>query len=109
MKTRLCYSEKKATFEVIILEKRLLDALFLTIRNSRKIQSSVKDEAMVDARGCNSSPVSLLWLQHGEILRLITSVRFSPLPSYATRQCEKPLMVGRQRESDPTLFLCHRS
>lgn len=85
-------------------EKRLLDALFLTVWNSRKIRSRVKDEATVDARGCNTSSVSLMDLKHSEILRLITSVRVSPLPSYSTRQCEKPQAVGRQRESDPTLF-----
>ena len=98
-------SENKPKFTTIKIEKRLLSALFLTGWNSRKIQSRIKDKAMVDARGWNSSPVSLLYFQHSEILRLITSVRVSPLPSYSTRQCEKPQAVGRQRESDPTLSL----
>ena len=80
----LSYSEKKATFTKENLEKRLLDALFLTIWNSRKIQCRVRDEATVNAS--------------------YLSVRLSPLPSYSTWQCEKPQVVGRRRESEPTLF-----
>ena len=76
-------SEKIATFTIENIVKRLHDALFLTVWNSRKIQSRVKDGATVNAS--------------------LISVRFSPLPSYSTWQCEKPQTVGRRCESDPTL------
>ena len=87
MKQYLSLSEKLVTFTAEKSVKRLLDALFLTVWNSRKIQSRVKDGATGNAS--------------------YISVRFSPLPSYSTWQCEKPQTVGRRRESDPTLsFLC---
>ena len=90
-------------------EKRLLSALFLTVWNSRNIQSRVKDEATVGARGCYASPTFAYVYFRGEIERLISSVWVSPLLFHVDRQCEKPLMVGRQRESDPTLFLCAKT
>lgn len=62
--------------------KRLLNVLFLTVGNSRKIQSNVKDEATVDAH------------LHAWV---------SPLSSYVAWQCEKPPTIGQQRELDPTL------
>ena len=105
MKQSLSLSRKITNFESNILEKRLLDAWFLTVWNSRKIQSRVKDRAVVDARGCYASPYFACLETNGEILRLISSVRVSPLPSYSTRQSEKPQAVGRWRESDPTLSL----
>ena len=65
--------------------KRLLDVLFLTVRNSRKISAKFKDEAAVDA-------TRIAWV--------------SPLLSVLCRQCEKPLTVGPQRDRIPTLSLC---
>ena len=89
-----------------INKKRLHDALFLTIWNSRKISTKVRDNATVDARGRYASPCFVASQLFGGILRLILSVRVSPLPSYLGGQCEKPQVVGRQRVSDPTLSFC---
>lgn len=79
----LLLSKIIATFTIENIIKRLHDALFLTVWNSRKIQIMVKDGATVNAS--------------------YIGVRFSPLPSYHDGQCEKPQTVGRRRESDPTL------
>ena len=83
MNQYLSLSKIITTFTIEKIVKRLHDVLFLTVWNSRKIQSRVKDRATVNAS--------------------YISVRFSPLPSCSTWQCEKPQTVGRRRESDPTL------
>lgn len=94
-----------ANFTTENFEKRLLNVLFLTTGNSRKISISVKERATVDARGCIASliPVCLFGRTSGKDSRLIPGVWVSPLLSYADGQCEKPPVVGQQRESDPTL------
>ena len=89
--------------------KRLLIVSFLTAWNSRKIQCNVKDEATVDVQEmCFVSPMSLFRFERtGHVMiRLISSVWVYPLLSFVTRQCEKPQVVGRRRESDPTLSFC---
>ncbi|MCH5318764.1 MAG: hypothetical protein J1E38_03535 [Paramuribaculum sp.] len=65
--------------------KRLLDVLFLTVRNSRKIQIRIRNRAAVDAS-------RIAWV--------------SPLLFYPYRQCEKPLTVGQRHVRIPTLSLC---
>ena len=79
----LSYSEKKATFTIENIVKRSLDALFLIVRNSRKISSKIRDIAAVNA-------LVYAWA--------------SPLQSNLTGQGEKPLTVGLQRVRIPALF-----
>lgn len=82
MKKYLPLSEKIATFTIENIIKRSLDALFLIVRNSRKISSKIRDIATVNA-------LVYAWA--------------IPLQSNLTRQCEKPLTVGLQRVRIPAL------
>ena len=102
-------SENITIFGATNNQKRSLDALFLTVRNSRKIQVKVKDEATGDARGwCFTSPYFAYTEKIGIRKRLNSGVRVSPLLSYLDRQCEKPRAVGQRRELSPTLsFYIH--
>ena len=65
--------------------KRLLDVLFLTVRNSRKISHRSENKAMVNA-------LVYAWA--------------SPLLFRPIRQCEKPLTVEWQRVRIPALSFC---
>ena len=85
MKQYLPLSKFIATFTIENIVKRSLNALFLAVRNSRKILSKIKDIAAVNA-------LVYAWA--------------SPLRFYSTWQCEKPLVVGLQRVRIPALSFC---
>ena len=80
----LSLSKIIATFTIENIVKRSLDALFLTVRNSRKISHRSENNAAVNA-------LVYAWA--------------SPLLFRPIRQCEKPLTVEWQRVSIPTLSL----
>lgn len=99
-------SKNIAIFGSINNKKRILDALFLIVRNSRKIQVKIKDEATGDVRGwCFTSPYFAYTEKLGIRKRLFTGVRDSPLLFYLDRQCEKPRAVGQRRVEPHALFL----
>ena len=85
MKQYLSFSKFIATFTIENFVKRSLDALFLTVRNSRKISHRSEDKATVNA-------LAYAWA--------------SPLLFRPIGQCEKPLTVEWQRVRIPTLSFC---
>ena len=89
MKQYLSLSKFIATFTIEnIMVKRSLDALFLTVRNSRKISNRSEDKVTVNA-------LVYAWA--------------SPLLFRPIRQCEKPLTVEWQRVRIPALYFCVNS
>lgn len=88
MKLYLSNSEKFANFTIENIVKRSLDALFLTVRNSRKISNRLKDKVTVNA---------------------LVNAWASPLLFRPIGQCEKPLTVEWQRVRIPALSFCENN
>ena len=85
MKPDLSLSKIMATFTIENIVKRSLDALFLTVRNSRTISNRLEDKVTVNA-------LVYAWA--------------SPLLFLPIGHCEKPLTVGLQRVRIPALSYC---